>query len=467
MTKRLLSTLILVALASGCSTADQGDLQVENSEIETNTEAPGTPTEDQSAPDWVQSVSPSEVDVCRVIDGQSEAARLVRVGTPIDGKRSRGNIGFPLSPQSLPIEGEAKLIAVMVAFKDAPPPSNQSPGVFLGPQLEKMTQWSEFWSQGKFKYSFQLVDDWVTLPVNHADYPVAGRLGYEVSQGNANEVIKLVTAALPPDLDFEGIDGVLAYWAPGIFAFEGDLALRGHEGVLLPFPDGDKQVGFWSGNRYHVTSSGGMPAEVKSQFTWSFWTYLMLFAKGLHNHAPGNGWPVGLQQIQESSGKFSGAMNGWDVFKLGWLDDSQVHCMDPRDFSAPQEFILQSREVLGGERRIGVVPFEGKGAIVIESRRPVGWSEAWGQDDSGLLVYFVDTELDVERIDEQTRGGCGPSPEQQKWAYFLYPDGFSGDCRNFSNAFIKQGEGVTFEGVRIELVHSDLTQDFVRVTNVG
>lgn len=466
MIRRLLTSLVIVALLSGCGSPVPSGVTIENSEISASPESHATQTEDASAPDWTQPPSPSEVDACRVIDGQSEAARSVRAGTPIHGKRSRGNIGFPLSPQSLPIEGEAKLIVVMVAFQDAPP-SNQTPEGFLRPQLERMTQWSEYWSQGKFTYSFQLVNDWVKLPVNHADYPVAGRLGYEVSQANANEVIKLVTAALPPDLDYEGIDGVLAYWAPGIFAFEGDLALRGHEGVLLPFPDGEKQVGFWSGNRYHVTSSDGMSAEVKSQFTWSFWIYLMLFAKGLHNHAPGNGWPVGLQQMQESSGKFSGAMNGWDVFKLGWLQDSQVHCMDPRDFSDPQEFILQSREVAGGERRIGVVPLEEKGAIVIESRRPVGWSEPWGEEDSGLLVYFVDTKLDVERIDEQTRGGCGPSPEQQKWAYFLYADGFSGDCRSFSNAFIKQGQAVTFEGVRIELVHSDLTQDFVRVTNAG
>lgn len=467
MARRALSALILVAVVSGCATTDQSALQIENSQIEGTSRAPGMPTEEQNVPDWKQSVPPSEVNACRVIDGQPEAARLAWVGTPIDGKRSRGNIGFPLSPQSLPTEGEANLIAVMVAFEDAPPPSNQSAESFLRPQLEKMTQWSEYWSQGRFKYSFQVVDDWVTLPVNHADYPVAGRLGYEVSQGNANEVIKLVTASLPRSLNFEGIDGVLAYWAPGIFAFEGDLALRGHEGVLLPFPDGDRQVGFWSGNRYHVTSSGGMSAEVKSGFTWSFWIYLMLFAKGLHNHAPGNGWPVGLQQMQESSGKFSGAMNGWDVFKLGWLEDSQVHCMDPRDFSTPQEFILQSREVFGGDRRIGVVPFEGRGAIVIESRRPIGWSEAWARNDSGLLVYFVDTELDVERVDERTRGGCGRSPEQQKWAFFLYPDGFSGDCQNFSNAFIKQGQEVTFEGVRIELVHSGLNEDFVRVTKVG
>jgi len=468
MIRGILGGLLVTALLSGCATGVQEVRQPEQVEAQDAIAEPKTSEEESKSPppSWTQPASPSPAEACRVIDGQPEEARLALAGTPFNGKRSRGNIGFPLSPGSLPVEGKANFVAVMVGFQDAPP-TNTDPEAFLRPQVDKMTEWSEFWSQGKLSYRFQLVDDWITLPVNHADYPVGSHVDYRISRANATEVIKMVTASLPADLDYENLDGVLAYWAPGIHSFRGDLALRGYEGVPLPFPVGDKQIGFWSGNNYHHTTSGNLTPEKKAEFTWSFWSYLLLFAQGLHNHGPGNGWPVGIQQIQESAGKFSGAINGWDVFKLGWLEDTQVHCMEPDVLDVPSEFILQSREISGGEKRLAIVPFVDKGAIVIESRRPVDWSESWDKDDSGLLVYFVDTELDVERVDEFTRGGCGPSEEDKKWAYFLYKDGFTGDCRSFSNAFIREGDALTFESIQIELVHSAEAKDYVRVQSIS
>jgi hypothetical protein len=168
-----------------------------------------------------------------------------------------------------------------------------------------------------------------------------------------------------------------------------------------------------------------------------------------------------------NQGEFSGAIIGWDEFRLGWTDDSQVHCLEPSSIEGVHEFMLSPREFQGGERRIAIVPFEDQGAVVIESRRPVGWSETWSDEKSGLLAYFVDTELEIERVDSFTQGGCGNDPNRPKWAYHLFKDGFSGDCREFSNAFIRQGEKLTFQSIEIELVHSAEALDYVRVRNLG
>lgn len=419
------------------------------------------------APEWEQPPSLSAVDECKVIDGQIPAAREVFEGYPFNGKRSRGNIGFPLSPHTLPVAGESNLIAVMVAFDDAPA-NERTPEGYLRPQLNKMEEWADYWSQGKLDLNFQLVDEWITLPVNHADYPVNHDLSYEERQGNSNKIIQMIGRSLPADLNYEDVDGVLAYWSPGVDYFEGDLGLQGIEGVPLPFPGGAKEVFFWAGNEWWYRDEGQLTADMRAEHTWSFWLYLMLDSMGLHNHGPGNGWPTALQTSQiPARGEFSGALNAWDEFKLGWTDDNQVHCMAPEDLSDTSQFILTSREVFGGDKRVAIVPFEGEGALVIESRRPIGWSETWKSDRSGLLVYFVDTELDVERIDVYTQGGCGTSEEQKKWAYFLYKDGFSGDCRNWYEAFIKPGDTVTHQDITVTLVHSAETTDFVEVSRNG
>lgn len=478
--KRVLYSLVLTSalILNGCVSLDEpiavnagqasNNVDAENeSTPRENTEASPTEEAKQPAPDWTQSASPADVEKCKVLDGQSPAARAAREGGMVEGKRARGNIGFPLSPTSLPVSGDSNFIAVMVSFDDAPP-SGQTPEDYLKPQLDKIEQWGDFWSQGKLDFNFQLVEDWINIPVNHQDYPVNRRLPFEERQGNANKIIKLIAAALPPELDYENLDGLVIYWSPGVDYFEGDLGLQGFEGVSLPFPGANKQVYVWSGNEWWYRDTGAMTAEIKSQYTWSFWIYLMLDSMGLHNHGPGNGWPSGLQQMQvAANGEHSGSIIGWDEFKLGWTDDSQVHCLDPAALSGSNEFLLTPREIRGGDRRLAVVPFEDQGALVIESRRPVGWSETWTSEKSGLIAYFVDTELDLERVDSFTQGGCGNNPDQPKWAYYLYKDGFSGDCRQFSNVFVHEGETLTFQSVQIELVHSSDSLDYVRVTNLN
>jgi len=475
VTKKL--TLILAAVLimvgcqpsppenSGLNAALNSDGLISPGSPETeNVQGDGSTGPETSAPDWSQEASPSEIDKCKVPDGQNAAAWQVHEGTLVDGKRARGNIGFPLSPTTLPVSGESNLIAAMVSFDDAPP-SDLTPAGYLQPQLDKIVEWGEFWSQGELSFNFQLVDEWIHIPVDHADYPVNRRLSFSEKQGNANKIIKLITAQLPDDLDYEGLDGVLVYWSPGVKSFEGDLGLQGFEGVALPFPQGPKDVFFWSGNAWWYEDSGTMTAEIKADHTWSFWIYLMLDSMGLHNHGPGNGWPNGLQQSEVATEKgFSGALLGWDEFKLGWTRDSQVHCMAPEDLAPESRFMLQAREVYGGDRRLAVVPFQDEGALVIESRRPTGWSSDWPETRTGLLAYFVDTELEIDRVDSFTEAGCGSSPDQPKWAYHLFKDEFSGDCRSFDNAFLRSGETLSFNGVQITLVHSTETVDYVEVS---
>ena len=302
--KRVLYSLVLTSalILNGCVSLDEPiavnagqaskNVDAENeSTPREDTEASPTEIAKQPAPNWTQSASPADVEKCKVLDGQSPAARAAREGGMVEGKRARGNIGFPLSPTSLPVSGDSNFIAVMVSFDDAPP-SEKTPEGYLRPQLDKIEQWGDFWSQGKLDFNFQLVEDWINIPVNHQDYPVNRRLPFEERQGNANKIIKLIAAALPPELDYENLDGLVIYWSPGVDYFEGDLGLQGFEGVFLPFPGTTKQVYVWSGNEWWYRDTGAMTAEIKSQYTWSFWIYLMLDSMGLHNHGPGNGWRV-------------------------------------------------------------------------------------------------------------------------------------------------------------------------------
>lgn len=469
MTKKAVaSALLAVALVvmGGC----QSTSVVDASSSQTDAVA-GEPTEANNPlrvpPQWGQTESLSPIETCKVEDGQPANTRGALEGTQVNGVRVRSNVGFPLSGYTIPIEGEANFIVAMVSFDDAPA-SDLTPEDFLRPQLEEMTRWSEFWSQGSFRYTFQMVDEWVNIPVNHADYPVRPKVDQQASRENAYQISRMVTEALPDDLDYEAADGILIYWSPGIDSFEGDIGLQGFErGMELPTPQGPKGMFFWSGNKWHYEDTGSMSKELKADYTWSFWIYLMLDSQGLHNHGPGNGWPNGLQQLQVPNPEFSGAILGWDAFKLGWIRDDQVHCVNPLDIVEPVKVLLTPQELSGGERKIVVIPLSESDVVVVESRRPVGYSELWDSRHSGLVVYSIDPS--IAELNSGVQGGCGNDPAFPKWGFYLYPDSFipdQGDCRDFTTVFVREGDTLTHNGVRISLEFSAEELDYLTVEAV-
>jgi hypothetical protein len=412
-------------------------------------------------PAWTQSPSPSAVDTCKVPN-----ARPITSGNSQQAQA----VGFPVSLGTLPTQGSANIIAAMVAFDDAPAPDLTAEG-FFAPQLEKITQWSDFWSQNTFRYEFQMVEDWVIVPIDHADYPINSNENYELSRANSAAVIQKVIDSLPPELDYENADGFLVYWAPGIDEFHSDVAVRGNEGVTLSTPDGSRQMFFWSGNNFHYADTGQMTAELKRDYTWSLWVYFMLLSQGLMLHAPGNGWATGLGQAQIPNPDFSGAIPVWDAFRLGWISDDQVHCVSANDVSDDMvKVMLTPQEVYGGERKTIILPLNAKNdVVVIESRRPTGYS-LWPKSESGLLVYTVNPSVgNLDMMSRESQGSCGNQDNYSKWAYYLYPDSFDMtqvDCNDFRAAFVREGDSLTYGGVTITLEFSGDDLDFVSITSV-
>ncbi|MEL0273873.1 MAG: hypothetical protein VW960_04915 [Pontimonas sp.] len=413
-------------------------------------------------PEWTQSESPSPVDVCKVPDQRSGAT---------GNSQAKQAVGFPVSKSTLPIEGEVNLIAAMVAFDDAPAPDLTAED-FFAPQLEKITQWSDFWSQGSLRYEFQMVEEWVTVPVNHAEYPINSRENYQQSRENSARIIQLVIDNLPEDLDYAGADGYLVYWSPGIDEFHSDVAVRGDEGVTLRTPDGPRQMFFWSGNNFHYRDTGRMTAEIKRDYTWSLWIYFLLLSQGLMLHAPGNGWPTGLGQSQIPTPDFSPAIPVWDAFRMGWVDDSQVHCVTPENLEeGPQRILLTPQEVYGGERKTIIIPVDSRNdVLVIESRRPIG-ATRWSEDESGLLVYTVNPSVGtVELMSQESQRSCGNTDDYSKWAYYLYPDHVdmgSLDCNDFTRAFVREGDTLSHRDLRISLDFSAEELDYVTIEAVA
>ena len=421
------------------------------SESEAITEAPGVELISANPP------SPSSVEMCKVPDGRPAYLQGYPRGATVNGEQVAGGVGFPYTVGRFPIKGEANIILAMVSFEDTDEFVDR-PNDFLGPQARKITQWSHFWSQGQFRYNFQIVENWVRIPMKSSE-----------ATSNDEILAKQILEQFPPGIDYSSVDGTFIYWAPGLVAEDHDFGIRVGSNEN-PFVVGEKRPGlFWAPSKWHTeTTNGNLTLDLKMRYTWSHLIHEFLHEQGLNMHAPGNGWQTGLGQNQypdPGRGFFSAALPAWELFIMGWLKDQQIHCITDKDLDEDQQTILTSLEISGGERKALVIETSATDEfLVVESRRPVGYSE-WNSSEKGIFVYRADPTIVYQ--DDHSSGDCGNDPRFPKWSYYLFPDSESANpdtwCGDFRVALVREGGSVTHNGVVISLAKSLAQGDIVLV----
>ncbi|MDA8718830.1 hypothetical protein N9L99_00385 [Aquiluna sp.] len=406
-------------------------------------------------------VSPSPVEMCKIPDGRPGYLQGYPRGATVNGEQVAGGVGFPFTVGRFPIKGEANIILAMVSFEDTDE-FVERPDQFLGPQSRKITQWSNFWSQGQFRYNFQIVENWVRIPMKSSE-----------ATSNDEVLAKQILEQFPPGIDYSSVDGTFIYWAPGLVADDHDFGIRVGSNEN-PFVVGEKRPGlFWAPSKWHTeTTNGNLTLDLKMRYTWAHLIHEFLHEQGLNMHAPGNGWQTGLGQNQypdPGKGFFSAALPAWELFIMGWLRDKQIHCLTDKDLVIEQQAILTPLEISGGDRKALVIETaQSDEFLVVESRRPVGYSE-WNSAERGIFVYRADPTIIYQ--DDHSSGDCGNDPRFPKWSYYLFPDSAGVDpsswCGDFRVALVREGEKVTHNGIEISLAESSDNGDIVLVKKVG
>lgn len=470
---RIASVLASVALGtlilSSCATSVEVAEEVAPVEV-TETAVIEEP---RIRPTWEHTVSTADFARCKLPDPRPASVKELFRGQKRGDIIGRDNVGFPRTEREIPGLGEGNIIVAKVAFADAPP-SQDLPETFLEDQADYMTQWSEFFSQGKFRYTFQIVEGWVEVPSDHADYPIDPGVGdnmYDQEEFQAlmdsrmEEIAKLVVAELPEDLDYAAADAMFVYWTPEMYAFKQSVSYRNG---LFQTPEGTQRIPFSGGGTYHITDSGDITAEMKQEFLWSWWIHDILHFQGMNGHAPGNGWKTGIGQgaYPVGSGEYSGVLTAWETFLFEWYEDSQVHCVDRDTVEEPQRVMLTPLEIYGGDRKMIAIRIDDDKVIVVESRRPVGYSQWWSPDNSGVLVYEVDANgVHTDHVPDD----CGNDRAAPKWAYYLYPDHIADTTcvdNDIASVMVREGDTLTHAGVTITLEYSDDELDYVLVEKV-
>lgn len=401
---------------------------------------------------WDQVASPMPADFCKIPDQRPEQFRGHARGHTVDGKTYGGPSGFPLVEVTVPYVGQLDWLFVLVGFEDTPR-FVETPSEFMDPHIETMQDWIRHWSQDKLKFNITYVDYWVNLPMKARDFP----------KDEDAYITQLIEDQLPEGMLLADFHATFIQWdnlyeAPG--AIEANLSgktrytLRTGSNELYYRDESERPNLVWAPSFDHA-SNRNQPIEHKQKFAYGHWLHEILHEMGLNLHAPGNGWPTGVGQAlypyNLDGSKWSQAISAWEQFLLTWMDDSQVHCVDRHSITSTQA-VLTPLEEYGGSRKMIALPNinEQQELLVVEARTPADRSY-WAQSDFGLLVYRVDpTAKHRDHIPNE----CGNDPDVEKWAYYLFPDNAEvqrNHCGHFSEALVKPGEVLTYEGITVTL----------------
>ncbi len=411
----------------------------------------------------VADASPEMVDVCKVPDGRPVSQTQLPAGAKYLGQHGLSNVGFPRSPDLFPVKGEVDIVVAAVSFKDMPGSPFQIEQ-YLAEQTKKITEWGDYWSQGQIKYTFQTVPGWQELSISATEFVSSDQALHQRNVEIQRGLFTTIAEKIGNQVDWNRAQAVFVLFPVGYKSIFGEWQSRALDTVQTAA--GDKDLFWLAGGEFHLGNIG-YSLETKRSLLWSYWLHEILHSHGSHLHAPGNGWAVGLDRNQypAGNGKFSGAQAAWEGFKQGWILDDQVFCVDARKTFGISRALLTPLEIYGGEKRVAIIRTGEHAGIVVESRRPIGYSSSWSPSDKGLLVYSLNTSLMNDRSGERSGKDGGNSRSYNKWSYFLAPDG-RGDLDGasaFEPFIVKAGESVTWSGVKITLRESFSEHDYVSI----
>lgn len=353
-----------------------------------------------------------------------------------DGRGGAAIGGFPRYSSRLNSTGTVNVTFVMVDFSDSVAVASVA-SVYAN--VANAQQFFTDMSYGRLTYNMVAPGaSWVRMPQPSTSYNFTTRhMAY---------ITDAVTAAVAAGISFASTDLVVIIQNPAtttISAIGPASLLDPDQGVSV---GGRKLLNFvTSGNDYNT--HGYLWLTHESTHT--------LGLVDLYSYSPASSsfadlvpytGGFSLMGISSVSAMFAPSHTAWERYVLGWIDDSQVDCVNPRG-SGDHTATITPINTSGGKKAV-IVPVGETKAVVIESRRAVTYDANLTKE--GALVYVVDSSV---------QSGQGPLK--------VYPAGGPSDPW-FANSPRAVGESVTVEGVKVEVLSSSsLGGDTIRVSTDG
>lgn len=331
-------------------------------------------------------------------------------------------LGFPKVEGLAPSIGKLNMTVLFVDFDDVP--ATKSPDSVFSIINPVVPQFFEEISYGRLELNLKPHFEWLRLSQSALHYGV-GIYEFLPHHDFIQEAVDLAHGKV----DFTQTDVVLVLSNPEAK----DIEL----GPVFKSLDPDYQI---------KAKGASISTAITSGYDLNYWGGIWLGHEMGHTFGLPDLYHFGRDSLHRYVGTFGlmGACDakapGYFAFErwvLGWIDDNQIYCHE----SGEVVLEIDALEKIGGTKAI-VVPLDPTSALVVESRRKIGFDK---DTREGALVYVVNTDLP---------GGSGP--------IHVNP-GVKSEYEFLQDAPMSSGETYTYKNVFVELVESYEKGDKVKV----
>lgn len=329
--------------------------------------------------------------------------------------------------------GTVKVTILMVDFPDS------VASMSVATAYAKISGAKQFFtdmSYGKMTYDIsQPSSSWIRMPKASTQY------NFSTGQSHL-AYVKDAVAAADSTVDFSTTDSLVVIQNPdttSISAIGPSMALSKGQGVTA---DGKEMLNIvTSGNDINVHGYLWLNHEVTHTLGLVDLYASSPASSSFHDSLPYTGG-FSLMGLSSIAAMFAPSPLAWERYVLGWIDDSQVNCVNPRK-DGEATALITPINTIGGTKAL-IVPVGDTKVVVIESRRRQNVDANLSKE--GALVYTVDSSI---------QSGAGPVK--------VFPSGSESDPW-FAQSPRAAGETVTIEGIKVEVLTSTTEGDTVKVS---
>jgi hypothetical protein len=368
-----------------------------------------------------------------------------QIKTKIDNWTAPLSIAYPAVKSTLDPSSSNKYLFFPIDFDDAV--GTGSPEKVLQPEVKKINEWLDWYSNGKASMQIDFPKNWV-----RSSYRASELITFRDPGNPGNPKGKLSDARLIEALltDVEKIYDLSKY--KGVYFMPSMSAKTLEHGVFMNSTFKTTKGTFTGGGYIYANT-----AFDRNEFIWAFVMHDFLHSYGLALHAPDQQLPFGVQ----SSALGGLGLNEWDSMTLGWSSPADIYCVSHENLKAAEVTLVPIEREQEGVQSI-MIKLSPSRVLVIESHRRDKWGTKYSLGFHGVTTYLVDTSVQNDP--------SKPDSEKTRFAnYILNPETKQRKLSNrpqWENYVLYQGESFATNGIKISLIKSG-DNDTVRITKVS
>jgi len=346
-------------------------------------------------------------------------------------------VGFPMWAERAKLQGKLKVAIVPVDFPDLQDQGN--PLIHFKNVLDLTKIYFERTANNQATIEYVSPEKYIRMPRAIMDYGLSGDLFTGSFNGEPYwNYVREALRVTDPVIDFTGVSVVIVVTPPAttkamIGTFVAQASERGQQNVM--------STAEGSIYNYMIRGNGKYPEDL-----WG-WVHEFGHMLGLSdlrnvlNPANQNSSDLGFFDLMNSS--VLPELLFWERFTLGILQDDQVRCVT--DSKVTTHWISPIEEMSNRPKGV-VIPLSRTKAVVIESRRRLGFDNRMKDETQGVLVYTVDTTI---------KYGLSPIT--------IVPRNGSKDLTWRTDATLQLEDSLVIEGWKIEVIESGEFGDVIKV----